>query len=634
MDNEQFKPYAWSLRGVIENNFYEIPIYQRPYSWESREVEMLLDDLFATYRKRTDDTPNNSLYVGQLFLRKKGKGVDGNKDKYEIVDGQQRLTTFSMILLSIYSISLKRGFKETDKEVSELKSFLWKYSTTNRNYNKDERLLTLSSIDEEFFKYIFDTSFDDPVHILINVDGYKTKCNIEINIKSMFKKIYTRVDKEILYNPENTDEILKFLSHLLDKTLFITIQSSIDMPHVFAVFESINSKGKILEEIDKIKTYIFSQLDETDYSNYLTKWGNLIINTNNELQDYLEIYVKAYLSYYRQRINLIEFKSLTKRLTSFYKVSSNAEAIKKLIDDMSNNVESYKILNNEEESYKLISNSKFKLYYKLFNVMNYSHPRALLFRTFCDFKNKNEKGDSLISANDVINVIKSSTLFMFKFQSIKGGDSKDAIKYFENITKKFYNVENISSSDIVTFFSNALITEGINKETIKNNFLMMDFYSKHTLGYAILSLVESIYEEVDKKGNIKARLLYSQAFYMLSHIKDKLFEIDHMLVQSPKKDDDNFKYYKITDEKGIERLCLKDGHDFPKDLVVNNMEYKEFESRTINKLGNIRLYLPELNKGKSNDVTHLPDGKTFTKYDDIIKRSEELADLLLSIDEL
>ena len=109
MADKQFDPFPWSLKEVVENNFYEVPIYQRPYTWSDPEVDSLLDDLFAAYRTRADQ-PQSYLFTGQLFLRKKGKGSDGVKDIYEVVDGQQRLTTFSMILISIYSIAKKSGF--------------------------------------------------------------------------------------------------------------------------------------------------------------------------------------------------------------------------------------------------------------------------------------------------------------------------------------------------------------------------------------------------------------------------------------------------------------------------------------------------------------------------------------------
>lgn len=110
MGDNQFEPYPWSLKQVVEQNFYEVPIYQRPYTWSTPEVNSLLDDIFSTYRSNTDQS-RNCLFTGQLFLRKMGKGSDGVKEKYEVVDGQQRLTTFSMILIAIFPLLKKEGLR-------------------------------------------------------------------------------------------------------------------------------------------------------------------------------------------------------------------------------------------------------------------------------------------------------------------------------------------------------------------------------------------------------------------------------------------------------------------------------------------------------------------------------------------
>ena len=293
----------------------------------------------------------------------------------------------------------------------------------------------------------------------------------------------------------------------------------------------------------------------------------------------------------------------------------------------------YKCLSDESEMYKVISKPGFKVYFKLFKIMDYKHPRPLIFRALCDFKTYDSEGNSLISKNDFTNILQSSVLFMFKFLSFKRGDSKDSIKYFKEVAKTYYRQDKIDTNKVINIFKEAAILEGLSSEVLKNGLMSIDFYSQHSLGYSILSLVELIHKTKDKKGNDKTVLLDSQAYFMLSHISDKLFEIDHLLPQSPKKDDEKFKYYK-DNSNSIDKLVLKENHDFPSDLVNDGMEYKEFESRTLNKLGNIRLSLSEENKSRGNKVTHLPNKPNFTKYQDIKDRAKELADLLVSLDNL
>ena len=615
MADKTYDPFAWTLKDVVENNFFEVPIYQRPYTWSTAEVTCLLDDLFGAYRNTSAD---GVFFTGQLFLRKQGKGSDGVKDKYEVVDGQQRLTTFSMLLISILSIAKNRGFQDNEKDIADLKSFLWKYSRSTRSYNKHEPLITLSSIDQELFSFILDSAFDNSKEILSTVLNYTCKCDTEQNLIRMLEIIYHRIEKEIPADDTDNSGILSFLAFLLEKTLFIAIQSSIDMPHVFSVFESINSKGKPLDDIDKIKTYIFSALDERDYSTYLTRWGQLIIKSDDKLGEYLLVYVRAFLYYYRQKINLKEFQAIARQLPGKYGVSSQAEALKMLIDNMLEKVDVFSLLHSSS-IYNEINKPEFTTFFRLFECMDYSHPKPLFFRAICEYK----ASDRPISKTELTKIVKSATLFMFKFQSIRGGDSKDAIKYFQKIAEEHYGKARLNAAAIAKAFSDALIKEGVDTSVIRSSFIAMDFYSKRNLAYCVLSLLESLDETRQNK------LLYSQASMMLSHMKDQTFHVDHLLPQRPDANDPQLKYY-CDDSSGEELLSLKEGHDFPIEYVVDGMKYSEFESRTLHRIGNIRLYLPQLNAGRGNEVMHLPAHEDFTSYAQIVKRCETFADLLLN----
>ncbi len=617
MADKMYDPYPWFLRSLVENNFFEVPIYQRPYSWGEQQVITLINDLFTGYDKYASGN-DEVLFTGTLFLRRKGKGKDGVKDKYEIVDGQQRITTFSMILLSIYYIATKRKVKETRKDMLDLKAFLWKYSNNDNENLKEECLLTLNSIDKEVFKYIFDSAFDDIKGLNKSIKSYTCKCNTEKNIISMLEKIN---DKLIEKFPNEDDSIMKFLSYISDKTLFISIESSVSMTKVFSVFESINSKGKPLDEVDKIKTYIFSQLNESDYSSYLNKWGQLIIKSDDNLATYLQIYVKAFLCYYTQTLNLIKFRHLSRDLVSIYGVSNIAEALKKLIDNMLECVEYYKYLYNIDDAIKLIGKSDFEFFYKLYSTINYKHPQSIFLRAFYEYENH------LLTKDGITNIVKSCVLFLFKFQSINGGDSKDSIGSFERISKKFYGQQSLDPKIIASHFKDELIKNGVTKDIVKAKFNTIDIYSKHDLAYSILSILESIDE------NNKNKLLFNQATFILSSIKTQTFHLDHMLPKTPKSDDENLKYSIITDSNGDELLSLKEGNDFPEE-VIDNMKYELFKNRILGKIGNIRLFLPQLNEVKGNQTLHLPDHEDFTTYQQIVERSGKLADLLFDCPDL
>lgn len=77
------------------------------------------------------------------------------------------------------------------------------------------------------------------------------------------------------------------------------------------------------------KDIYFSKLDEGSYAKYLDIWGQLIIQTNDNLYDYLSTYIKAFLCFYRQNISIDNFKTIVFRdMFKHYGVNSENEALK------------------------------------------------------------------------------------------------------------------------------------------------------------------------------------------------------------------------------------------------------------------------------------------------------------------
>ena len=101
MSGKSFDPNHWTLNDVF-SSIYSVPVYQRPYSWEKEQVESLLNDLFGSYNTRVDE--GDGLFTGTLFLHSTGTKINGLIEKFEIIDGQQRIATFSLLLLALHSM--------------------------------------------------------------------------------------------------------------------------------------------------------------------------------------------------------------------------------------------------------------------------------------------------------------------------------------------------------------------------------------------------------------------------------------------------------------------------------------------------------------------------------------------------
>ncbi len=114
--------YEWYLKNTLKKElYYQIPIYQRPYQWTKENCEKLLDDLFFNY----EDDRESDYFCGSLVLVK--SDPNSKTETYDIVDGQQRLSTF--ILLAKVLADLYNGL---DPECLEYLQESWKDRYTER----------------------------------------------------------------------------------------------------------------------------------------------------------------------------------------------------------------------------------------------------------------------------------------------------------------------------------------------------------------------------------------------------------------------------------------------------------------------------------------------------------------------
>lgn len=333
MSRKSLEPNLWSLSDVFKH-MYSVPVYQRPYSWEANQITVLLNDLFDTFKLPLSER-EEGYFLGSIYIHDKNEKLKGLIQKYEIIDGQQRLTTIALLLLSIYSYAFQKNVPESDQTLVEIKNALWKY--VDRAYDKANRAVTLNSIEKKCFIELYDNCFINPCSIVNFCDQYSCNSSFDKRILDNFKLIYNRIHDEFCYSSSN--DLLNFAEFLLHYVHIIAIDSTCSISKAFSIFESINSKGKPLDEIDKIKTYIFSQLDENSYDHYLDLWGTLITDTKDQLYDYMYNYIKAYISFYRQNINVDNFKALCKKeFLEYYKKSNTSETLKAFLDDMHNKV--------------------------------------------------------------------------------------------------------------------------------------------------------------------------------------------------------------------------------------------------------------------------------------------------------
>ncbi len=238
---------------------YIIPKYQREFTWTKEDWEDLLNDI---------DESDGSHFIGSIICINKGVDVL-QVAELEVVDGQQRLSTISLLYCAIYSL-LKNSNLEEDED---LKNELWNLkSRLIQKQNKSELKLELSHQNNNFSDY---QAVLTEIGILDFSDNTQNRGNRRIF--KAFRYFIERLEK--LDKPRLVDLLTKINNTLLVK---IEVSSHSD---AFMLFESLNNRGVPLSAIDLIKNKMLAELEKKDKMSIDTafsKWNTII----NNLPDY------------------------------------------------------------------------------------------------------------------------------------------------------------------------------------------------------------------------------------------------------------------------------------------------------------------------------------------------------------
>lgn len=281
-------------------SYYQIPIYQRPYQWTEENCEKLLDDLFSSYEYYKE----SDYFCGSLVLIAIGTDSATNAETYDVVDGQQRLSTFILlakVLATLYNNEVLNNKTSRD--------FLEK-SLGDTDGEKRKRLtfnaIGLNAKDD----------FQDALDFFDDLDASKVK-NSKINDPSKGKNNYLKNaiclinylrEKEI----ENINDFIKWLYF---NVKFITIICpSIDK--ALRIFNVLNARGLPLNATDIFKGELLKELaKEEDQKKLVSRWNALSQKcSDNDLT--METLFSWYLTYLEP---VTSKEKMEKRLVTWFK---------------------------------------------------------------------------------------------------------------------------------------------------------------------------------------------------------------------------------------------------------------------------------------------------------------------------
>ncbi|WP_305864829.1 DUF262 and DUF1524 domain-containing protein [Helicobacter pylori] len=250
-----------TLLGFFEenqNNQFVIPIYQRLYSWEKEQCEQLWDDII----KIGGNDKMNGHFIGSILYV-----LDGNTPSSPllIIDGQQRLTTITLLLIAL------RNHSSDEVKRKEIESYL-----INSNKDGDKK-----------FRLILSESDKDTLLSLIDKNKRKPS-EPSLKIVENFKLFEEWIRK----NTNKLETIFKGLKKLM--IVWIALEKGKDDPQL--IFESMNSKGMELAQTDLIRNYIVMETEVKKQEDFYNQYWRAMEEDFKQNETLFNQFVRHYLT--------------------------------------------------------------------------------------------------------------------------------------------------------------------------------------------------------------------------------------------------------------------------------------------------------------------------------------------------
>ncbi len=246
--------------GKSQEKQFVIPIYQRVYSWEKEQCKQLWDDIIKT--GGNDQIEGH--FIGSIVFVHDGIYTT-NHNELLIIDGQQRLTTITLLFIAL------RDHSSDEVKRKEIESYL-----INSNKDGDKK-----------FRLILSEPDRDTLLSLIDKDRRKPS---EPSLKIM--ENFKLFEEWIRKNTDKLETIFKGLDKLM--VVEISLERSKDNPQL--IFESMNSTGKDLTQTDLIKNYILMGLEPKKQEIFYTKYWRAMEEVFKQNETLFNQFVRHYLT--------------------------------------------------------------------------------------------------------------------------------------------------------------------------------------------------------------------------------------------------------------------------------------------------------------------------------------------------
>ena len=408
MSATNFKTENNTYRKLIGNGLtYRIPRFQRDYSWTDDEWEDLWADILGTIQE--DGEPAH--YMGYLVLQSQ------DEKSFDVIDGQQRLTTLTLIVLAALK-NLQRLIADNNQpehnqqRLDQIRQTYIGYLDPVTLISRTK--LTLNRNNDHYFQtYLVQLGH-------LPQRGFRAS---EHSLRKAFEWFEKRVRDYAKKSGGDEGIAMATLVETMSYRLFFTVISVTDELNAYKVFETLNARGVRLSSTDLLKNYLFSVLHrDNEYVHEMKvledRWEAMVTRLGSEsFPDFLRIHWISRRTFVRQSEL---FKTILAKVT-------HREAVFQLLRDMEEDMDTYLALTHPEVSQW---HPDLKAYAQNLRMFSVRQPFPLLFAAHRQ-----------LSKVDFASLLRSCLIISFRYNVIGSQPTNEQERVYYAVAQKIANGE-------------------------------------------------------------------------------------------------------------------------------------------------------------------------------------------------
>lgn len=295
-------PNHLAIKTLFEHHAtFEVPKYQRGYAWEDDAITDFIDDISRSMENRLNGKPRDHFFGGIVAARK--DVPDSTRSNHEIIDGQQRLASFVMLVAALVRSmseivdSLKNPAGIQDKKaktyltqtIEALRALYLSFRDNIKLEYVEVPKLTLSQADNDFFQ-----SMLKDITVTPERDSHK-------RLQEAWKMLKDFVDKDLLASLtalEKANKIKVLVDEVLAKDCTTIFMRSDTKGEAYRIFQVLNDRGVSLTDGDLLRARTLELLDDakvhTTQDEVAACWDRVLAYSPRDIGSYLQWYFSSY----------------------------------------------------------------------------------------------------------------------------------------------------------------------------------------------------------------------------------------------------------------------------------------------------------------------------------------------------